>query len=230
MSESAGAAIRAWRELRAAPTVADAFEVFTRFLRICGFNHVSFAFVAHGEIRPRFIHSTIDMGLINRALGSSAEMDPFSQAACRSTAPIIFGVDEMPASPITDMLMREGMQSMIVVPLRLHTGHLGAVYLGATASRAELTGRLLGMTGDIMLVSIGFGQRVGELYYRHDNVTIEERQALVLLAQGLEYPAIAQGMGSNVRRVRYLIERLRARLGAANKPHLIHIAHQTGLL
>lgn len=72
---------------------------------------------------------------------------------------------------------------------------------------------------------------VADSYQRtEDELTDREIQILVRVARGENNDQISQGLYLSVNTVKSHLRRLERKLGATNRTHAVHIAHQRGLL
>lgn len=228
----AAAAVSAARLIQRAAAPEVAFEYLCAYIKAPprSFRHVIFTMVGHGE---RFYLTTMPDAFASRHIAAvNSPADPMTRRALHSTIPLIWGLDEFEAEggALHDALSRMCLTAGMVMPIRMHTGHTGGLFLLRERSRAELEAMLLACSADITFVGLHFGDRLANLIVRSDSLKGDERECLALLAAGYEIAEISARTAYSARHVRYTIDQIRQRLGARNRAHLVHIAHQTGLL
>lgn len=224
---------RAIRLIQVAMTADAAFKILSAYARrTADFAHVGFALQASDGSTPRLLLSTIGETHLTGYVERRRTIDPLSRRVLRTSAPFTYDLADYAneSHPMIDYLLAQGLGAGVVAPLRLHTGHTGAVYFMRAGTRAELLEVMMARPTHLLYVTHHFADRVAQLMAPPPMLSREERQCLVLLASGFEFDVISERTGLTERRVKYVIDQLRRRLGATNRPHLIHIAHTRGLL
>lgn len=232
--KSFAAAERAVRLMAVALTAEAAFRILVGYVRRTDlpFEHVGFAVQALDGSAPRHAFSTVGEAFLSEYVAKRRTIDPLSMRVLRTTAPFTFDVRDYgdEPHPLLAYLVSQGLTAGVVIPVRLHTGHTGAAYYMCGGTREDVRAALIAHPTHLLFVTQCFADRVAQLMSPPQTLSREERQCLVLLAGGFEFDVIAERTGLTERRVKYIIDQLRARLGATNRPHLVHIAHSSGLL
>lgn len=228
------AADRAIRLIQVAMSPDAAFRILSAYAcrNIGPVQHVAFAAQRPDGSSARYALSTIGEQHIARYVEKRKVIDPLSRRVLRTSAPFTFDTADYAGEnhPLLEYLKGHGLTAGVVIPLRMHTGHLGAAYFFATGTRDALIEVMLKRPTHLLYVTQHFADRFAQLMTPPPMLSREERQCLVLLAGGFEFDVIAERTGLSQRRVKYVVDQLRIRLGATNRPHLVHIAHSTGLL
>jgi len=163
---------------------------------------------------------------------------------CRTTGlPFVTGPSEKVPQrtaelrKIVDAIDAMGVRSLITVPIHLPRGRIAMVTFGGPASKPEARARLEHIRPRLIAAAhlfmncflketAGFPSSEEELA----RVTPREWECLRLTAQGFREEQVAATIGLGSTTVRYHLDNVVQKLGAANRTHAVALAAQLGML
>ena len=231
---------------RRGENLAPVIEAITRSLGFDSYMHAICASPRPTVETRAFVYTTLDMAWV-RYWDSHAfvEVDPRVQAVLSSSLPFVWDqASERGRDPrvdeFLDAAMKYGVASGIAFPIRDTRARTALAALNSAvplndAIRRQVIARQL---GDIHLFVHYFHEMFIESVLADQQparsegapLTNREHECLTLSARGLTTEDIAERLGIGVRTAQYHFDRIREKLGAANRQEAIARAIQDGLV
>jgi DNA-binding CsgD family transcriptional regulator len=138
-----------------------------------------------------------------------------------------------PHQEIEKHIRKQGVQSMLVTPLRVDGIGLGFVCLDETSGPRRWTHATCVRVGEFLrrwVSPILFHSLVAAVQRQKSPLTVAEAEAVGLLAEGLSYIEIAQRLGKATRTVDNQLRSAREKVGARNAIELVRFTGALGEL